>query len=165
MKNNTGYREMLRDRCPKVVSYALKWCKSKEAWLDYVYKTQIWIFSSKKERLNQTKLILGIDGKVQKFDFDSTIFWEGLNQDERANWKRVSGWVKFFVTNYAYIENTYNISKSLGKDIVQCKIEIISRWLTSFCPTPQDDVETVEKKNKFVNELTDFLIDCFEGNV
>lgn len=25
-----GYREMLRDRCPKMVDYALKWQKSKE---------------------------------------------------------------------------------------------------------------------------------------
>ena len=59
MKKNTGYREMLRDRCPKVVNYALKWCKAKERWLNYVYDNQIWPLKSKKERLNQTKLILG----------------------------------------------------------------------------------------------------------
>ena len=59
MEQNTSYKKMLRDRCPKTVNLALKWCKAKEKWLNHVYKNQIWILSNKKERLNQTKAILG----------------------------------------------------------------------------------------------------------
>ena len=32
-----GYKEMLRDRCPEVVNFALKWCKAKERWINHVY--------------------------------------------------------------------------------------------------------------------------------
>ena len=32
-----GYREMLRDRCPKVVDLALKFTKSKNAWVEHTY--------------------------------------------------------------------------------------------------------------------------------
>ena len=38
-----GYKEMLRDRCPKMVNYALKWRKAKEKWIDHVYSNFIGI--------------------------------------------------------------------------------------------------------------------------
>lgn len=156
---------MLRDRCPKVVSHALKWCKAKEKWLDYVYKEQIWVLSSKKDRLHQTKAILGLTGKNPKFVFDETIFWEGLNRSEYNYWKTVSGWVHFFVTKYAYIENTYKISKEKGKTIEELKIEIINKWFIDLCPTTEDSDEQKAEKTLYVNNLTDYLIDCFENNV
>lgn len=164
-KNNTGFREMLRDRCPKVVSYALKWCKAKEKWLDYVYNEQIWILASKKERLNQTKLILGIHDKKQEFNFHDTIVWKGLSPEDVYFWSYVETWVNFFVSKYAYIENTYAISITTGKSIADIKYEIMKDWLIQLCPKQDDTEEEIEDKTKYVNDLTDYLIDCFEGNI
>ena len=165
-QNNTGYRELLRDRCPRVVSQALKWCKAKELWLDYVYKEQIWPISSKKERLNQTKLILGIgtDGK-QHFDFHSTIEWKSLKPEDVYDWAYVESWVNFFVKKYAYIENTYIISKTYGKTIEEIKLEIMKSHLMEFCPRTDDNEQTKIEKSQYVNDLTDFLIDCFDGKI
>ena len=165
MKKNTGYREMLRDRCPKVVSYALKWCKAKEKWLDYVYKEQIWILGSKKERLVQTKAILGITEKGKNFNFHNTIYWDGLSPNELYYWKYVESWVDFFVKKYAYIENAYIISIQNGKSIKECKLEIMKNWLIKMCPLTTDTKEEIDRKTKYVNNFTDYLIDCFEGYV
>ena len=162
MTNNTGYRQMLRDRCPKVVSYALKWCKYKEKWLDYVYKNFIWIYSSKKERLNATKTILGEKGK---FNFHNTIDWTELTLEESYTWKWVESWINFFTSKYAYIENAYLISSARGKDIRECKYEIMKNFLKDLCPYTSDSDEIKASKNKYVNDLTDFLIDCFEGRI
>lgn len=156
---------MLRDRCPKVVSHALKWCKAKEKWLDYVYENQIWPLGSKKERLNQTKLILGINGKTNNFDFHNTICWKDLLPSEFIYWNHVDKWVTFFRSKYAYIENTYINSIENGKSIEECKIEMMRRYLIDFCPTTADCQEVQVKKSKYVNDLVDFLIDCFEGNI
>lgn len=164
MNKNTGYREMLRDRCPKVVGFALKWCKAKEKWLDHVYKEQVWLLSSKKERLNQVKLILGINDGKQNFNFHSTICWEGLTPDETYYWTYVETWVRFFMTKYAYIENMYINSVTHGKSMAECKLEIMQNWLIQLCPTQDDSDEEKERKSKYVNDLTDYLIDCFEGN-
>jgi len=158
---NTGFREMLRDRCPEIVSLALKWCKAKEKWLDYVYKEQIWILASKEERYKQTKLILGIKDGKKNFVFHDTIVWEGLSADEAKYWKFVEDWVNFFVRKHAYIEDTYVSSKKSGCSIEQCKLNIMNTHLKQFCPTTTDTPEEAEKKSDFVNRLTDYLIDSF----
>ena len=117
---------MLRDRVPKFVSFALKYCKAKEAWLDHVYKNFIWVYVSKKERLAETRRVLGITNpKRPNFVFEDTIDWDNLDHEETAYWKNVG---KYF-------------------------------------PTKEDDAKTRKKKNKFINELVDFLIDCFENRI
>jgi hypothetical protein len=162
MTKNTGYRQMLRDRCPKVVSYALKWCKAKEKWLNYVYENFIWIYSSKKERYNAAKLIIGEKGK---FDFHNTIDWTALTPTELYEWKSIESWVNFFTVKYAYIENTYLISSSKGRSLAECKYEIMKKYLIQLCPKSTDSDEVKAERNKYVNNLTDFLIDCFEGRI
>ena len=163
----TGYREMLRDRCPKVVNYALKWCKTKEAWLNHVYENWIWIYADKKIRLEATKNILGIKkdvfGKSQmNFVFVDTILWDNLTDEEKQMWERISNWVSWFQKNYAYIENAYQISKQTGKSIERIKYEIIANYLLFMCPTKDDKKAVKEAKNKKVNEFADFLISCLE---
>lgn len=164
MKKNTGYREMLRDRCPKVVNYALKWCKAKERWLNYVYDNQIWPLKSKKERLNQTKLILGIVNGKHEFDFHNTICWKDITPEEVYYWTYVENWVTFFQEKYQYIENMYQNSIILGKPIEVCKFEIMKNYLIQLCPKSDDSEEEVIEKSQYVNDLTDYLIDCFDGN-
>lgn len=162
MTKNTGYRQVLRDRCPKVVNFALKWCKAKEKWLDYVYDNFIWIYSSKKERYAATKTIVG---DKRNFNFHNTIDWNALMPDEKAYWEYVDSWVKFFTKEYAYIESAYANSCASGDDIATCKFDIMKRFLIDLCPKTTDSKEIIESKNKYVNDLTDFLIDCFEGRI
>lgn len=157
---------MLRDRCPKVVSFALKYCKAKEAWLDHVYKNWIWMYSSNQERLNATKAVLGLkNSKKPNFKFEDTILWDNLTKEEADYWKSIAGWVSWFKQSHYPIENAYRNSISCGKDIISIKKEIINDWLLDLCPTEEDDTETKNRKNKNVNELVDFLIDSFENKV
>lgn len=114
MNKSTGYREMLRDRLPKLVNYALKWCKAKERWLDHTYKSWIWIYANNEDRLQETKRLLGLNGKNRNFDFHSTIDWENLPEDDIKYWNIVEGWVKFFQCKYQYIENEYQIALTKG---------------------------------------------------
>lgn len=166
MRKNTGYREMLRDRLPKIVNYALKYCSTKERWLDHVYHNFIWVYVSNEERYEATKTVLGIDSRNHmQFKFDSTIMWDNLSDGEKSYWNRVSQWVHWFQRNYAYIQNTYDILKSTGKDIIEIKTRIIHDYLITMCPTTEDSDEVKAEKNKNINALTDFLIDCFENRI
>jgi hypothetical protein len=157
---NTGYKEMLRDRCPKVVSLALKYCKAKETWLNHVYKNWIWIYKSKKERLDATKRLLG--SKSKPFCFADTIDWENLNKEEKSYWETIQTWVSWFQNKYAYMQNAYSISKSKGYKVEDIKYELMLNFMLELCPSSQDDTKTKKMKNKKVNELADFLIESFE---
>ena len=159
---------MLRDRTPKLVDFALRWCKVKEAWLDHVYKNFIWLYVSNKERLVATRRVLGykypedMKKKDKLFVFEDTIAWDSLTEEETKSWKRVAKWVSWFQITVPAIENSYKISKKMGTDIVDIKRNIMLNYLYCYCPTKKDDKKTREKKGKYVNDLTDFLIDCFE---
>lgn len=62
MKQNTsnlGYKQMLRDRMPKLLDLALRWCKAKNRWIDYVYENIV-KKNSVEKRSNVVKIILGI---------------------------------------------------------------------------------------------------------
>ena len=166
MLNNTGYRQMLRDRVPKFVSFALKWCKAKEAWLDHVYKNFIWIYASKQERLAQTRRVLGYKTSLpREFIFADTIDWENLDQEQIVYWKNVASWVSWFQKTVPEIEEQYNTSKQKGADVVDLKRIIMLNWLSVYFPTKEDSAEVRKKKNKYINNLVDFLIDCFENRI
>ena len=154
---------MLRDRTPKLVSFALKWCKVKEAWLDHVYKNWIWLYVSNKERLEATRRILGYTtNNKREFKFEDTIAWDSLSTEETSEWKNVAKWVSWFQCTVPNIENEYKISKTKGYDIVDIKRSIMLNYLYDYLPTKEDSEKTRKKKNVYVNSLTDFLIDCFE---
>ena len=38
-------------------------------------------------------------------------------------------------------------------------------WLSKYFPTKEDSAEVRKKKNKFINNLVDYLIDCFENRI
>lgn len=103
---------MIRDRCPKVVDIALKWCKAKERWIDHVYKNfvnpllyEIVIDSNGKTKLvrstnevrkNAVRCVLGIADRNRNFDFYKTICWENLDDDEVKYWESIYSWVNWF---------------------------------------------------------------------
>lgn len=177
MLNNTGYRQMLRDRLPRYVSDALKWCKAKEAWLDHVYKNFIWLYKDNKERLAETRRVLGYhdDTKLpREFKFEDTIDWKNLidaknvkqqdlTTDHAQYWLNVYRWVSWFTKTVPNIEDDYNSLKKKGFVIATIKQTLMLKWFKWLFPTTEDSAKTIEKKNKDINAILDYLIDCFEN--
>jgi hypothetical protein len=173
-----GYREMLRDRCPKVVSHALKWQKAKEKWIEHVYAYFIRILgdeidindkvvrTAKDNKRAVMSILLGMKkGRVKDFDFKRTIDWDNLSDEECVYWERVSSWVRWFCTKYAYCENAYLISKRVGKDEESIKIEIITSYLGALMPSADASDEEKQAKYDYVDKFVEFLIKCFENKI
>ena len=155
---------MLRDRLPKLVDFAFKWCKVKESWLNHVYKNFIWLYSDNKERLAQTRLLLGYKkGKPREFKFEDTIDWDNLDQEETKHWTKVALWVSWFQKTVPLIEDEYKISKQKGTELIDLKRTIMLNWLSCYFPTTEDSAKERTRKNAYVNKLADYLIDCFEN--
>ena len=173
-----GYREMLRDRCPKIVNYALKWQKAKEKWIDHVYSYFIRILVEEidiNDRIVRTakankKLIvsylLGMKkGKIKNFEFRRTIDWDKLSDEETKYWETVSSWVKWFCVKYGYVENLYQNSKKMGRDEETIKIDIINSYLTALMPSRDAPEEEKQAKYDYIDRFVEFLIRCFEGKI
>lgn len=110
----TGYKEMLRNRIPVYVDIALKWCHSKERWLNLVYNTQINIFVDKQERYNAIRIVLGLSSKNRSFDFEQSLDWEYLSEDDKLILNPVKGWISWFKNYFLYLDNKYKTNLSLG---------------------------------------------------
>ena len=155
---------MLRDRCPKVVNYALKWQKAKEKWIEHVYSNFIGIYVSKDQRNNATRIALGIeDEKRPHFEFESTIDWDNLSDEEFKYWKRVQSWVIWFQKCYWCIENMYDVSKKKGANYFDIEVEIIRTYLSWLLPSSNCTQEEKEAKYQYADNFAEFLMECIEG--
>lgn len=123
---------MLRDRTPKMVDLALRFCKCKNLWLDHVYTNFIKIHVHKKDRYEATRICLGIKGKKQHFNFKSTIMWDNMTAEEECDWLNVCDWVEYFQQNYQVAENEVNIAKAYNPGIWYQEIEkLVAKALPS----------------------------------
>jgi hypothetical protein len=108
---------------------------------------------------------LGIAKFYRNFEFDKSIDWDNLSPEETVYWKRVSSWVEWFSKKYMYIENAYILSQQAGKGEFDIKVEIINSYLGSLLPSPDMTQEEKQAKYKYVDNLVDFLIKCFNGRI
>lgn len=152
-----GYKAMIRDRMPLTLDLALRWCKAKQRWIDYVYDKFVKKYP-KERRGVIVKTLLGIKQQYKRQDiydhmryvkldlsvsmeqvnnipkdalfmsFDDTIDWYELDPDTSIYWDTVSGWVKWFKESHAYIENSYQISRKLGKDDATIKASLMTEY-------------------------------------
>lgn len=151
-----GYKAMIRDRCPYVINIALKWCTEfgrlsnkeneetykyavKTRWIDRVYQENVAIYSTKDDKNSSLRKALGIRNGKQNFNFADSINLENINSrwesGEKKFWIWVNSWVVWFETNYAYIENTYKISRGMSdnwKQIVIAKASYLDGYLDDF---------------------------------
>lgn len=111
-----GYKSMIRDRVPRTVNIALKWCKAKEKWINRVFSLSAALYTTKDEKNSAVRKQLGIHEGKQNFNFAESIDLELTKRDrfnritgEDKYWIWVNGWVNWFCENYAYLENAYNI--------------------------------------------------------
>ena len=173
-----GYREMLRDRCPKMVDYALKWQKAKDKWIDHAYcyfvkmvgeecngEGKVLRKASESKKVIVRQLLGIVKGKTKNFDFDRSIDWDNLTDEDTVYWKRVSSWVRWFRTTYAYIENAYKISKSVGKSEYDIKIEIINSYLIDLMPSDKCSEEEKQAKYRYVDNFVNFLMRCLKNEM
>lgn len=155
---------MLRDRCPKVVNYALKWCRAKEKWIDHVYFNFIRIYADKDQRNNATRIALGIsEGNRYDFDFERTIDWDNLTPKEKSYWIKVNGWVKWFMKHYAEVENTYDTYNKLGENYFDIQVRIIKTHLSWLLPFENAIASVKQAKYDYVDKFSDYLMQCIEG--
>lgn len=167
---------MLRDRCPKVIDYALKWRKAKEKWIDHAYCYFVKLLgeetkpngniirTTRDNKRHVINILLGLKkGKPVQFDFNKSIDWDNISEEDTAYWKGVASWVNWFRTNYAYIENMYNISKQAGKSDVDIKVEIIHSYLMWLMPNEKHSVEERQAKYDYIDKFVDYLIECIDG--
>lgn len=121
---NTSYKSMLRDRCPKVVDIALRWCRAKTKWINHVYSHFINIYVMKEDRYDATRIVLGISSKYRNFEFERTIDWENISESETEYWKTISEWVKWFQSRHIYIET--DITEGLSNEKIAQKYKELS---------------------------------------
>lgn len=160
---NTSYKQMLRNRCPEAIDKALKFCKAKELWLDHVYNNFIWIYASKKDRLDATKRILGLKNNRANFNFAQTIDWNNLSKEDVKFWKSVEYYVDLFKFSSNAIRDHYLHMKSWHMTTEEIKLNMIKKFLMPLCPLSDDPDEVRKRKNANVNALCDYLIDWFES--
>lgn len=141
----TGYKEMLRDRCPDVVNMALLFCKCKTAWIEHVYANFIGIYPEIDARHEATRAILGI-GKFKVFIFEKTIQWDNLDEEETEFWTNIKDWVEWFQKNMLLIEEEYYNNKT---DVKWANLEIMQNTLAKRCGI--DDKSCLK-------DLTEFLV-------
>lgn len=163
MNYTTGYKGMLRDRCPTVVNYALKWQKAKERWIDHTYRNFVKIFCDKNERYHVTRIILGIAKNERSFEFKKSIDWDNLTNEEKEYWERVLSWIDWFGANYSKIKTEYQSSLESGIDEFTIKVNIINNHLSSLLPNKNASEEEKQAKYDYVDKLVDYLIKCFNS--
>lgn len=155
------------------MSLALKYCKAKEDWINHCYNNFIRTVPQSersvtvKEMLGIVKrpgckklltqddyIMLALYGYKRKevptqehsqlyHTFRETIDWDSLNSSDGEFWKGVCNVVDWFSRSYAYIENDYRISISIGKNADVIRNELKSRY-------------------KLNDNLTTYLIKCFK---
>jgi hypothetical protein len=171
IKMASGYRQMLCDRMPQTLDIALRWCKAKNKWVDYVYDHFIQKYPQ-NERSRAVKQVLGltnyynideiimffrIRGMKQsnnipkeelKLSFKDTMNWEelaGRDVNELNNWKAINSWVVWFKCWYSYIESTVKISIKNGKVYSEICKEIEYKYLIKI-----EDTSNREKLSAFL---------------
>ena len=164
----TGYKEMLRDRCPQTVDFALKWCNAKTRWVEHAYRNFVKIYLDKNERKNATRITLGIAKYYRNFVFDKSINWDDLTNEEANYWYGVSKEVEWFTTNFAYVENTCEVSLSKGCEDIECKVDIISHHLSERLPDAKlliEDRDAYDKQMQEVDKFADYLLKCVKQSL
>lgn len=141
-KQSTGYKAMLRDRVPLLVNLALKWCKAKECWINHVYDNFVNIYVDKEQRYEATRIVLGLSGKYRNFEFNKTIAWDNLTDEETKSWKTVENWVNWFQNcamdikeeyeQYKYVYNSTEIQMYLVDKFLNTQNEDLAYKLVSF---------------------------------
>lgn len=133
-----GYKAMLRDRVPRTVDLALKWCKAKDRWVEYVYYTHIWWIKEKEAREHQTKYLLALTKNNREFKFENTIEWNDLSEEERKYWESVQSWVSWFSIQLLPMVDSYKLHLMQGDSPEYIQLCMTEKYLKGISEQQQE---------------------------
>lgn len=73
----SSYKAMLRDRMPQMLDLALRWCKAKDRWINYVYDNTVKRYPKEKRSI-VVKIILGIKQQYKRQEIYDQIRYSEL---------------------------------------------------------------------------------------
>lgn len=153
---STSFKEMLRNRCPAVVDFALKWCKAKQRWIEHVYENSIRIYKTKADKNEACRIVLGISKKHRGFNFHYSITWDNLTKEEVEYWNSIEKWVKWFQSNMTGICQDIEIHN----EAEELNNIIIEKYLYSLKPANNASLEEKENRMDYIYKFIDYLIVC-----
>lgn len=129
-----GFRQMISDRMPKTWDMTLRWCKSRQKWIDYFYNTHVkpWNTDYRVKKRNQNKR----DAIMKSFKstFENTIETERMmlngSEEEYRHWIWVIDWSKWFCTKEIFIESMLKRMHEEGGLPEDLKKAIMERYKT-----------------------------------
>lgn len=138
-----GFKKMISDRMPKVWDMTLRWCKSRQKWIDYFYITHIRAYNNDYRVKQRNELKRNRIMSYLNDTFDNTIETERImlygSEEEYKHWTWVISWYKWFGSKLIYIEG---MLKNMNKDGV----------------TADDLKKALSEKYKTDEKLADFII-------
>lgn len=174
MKQNYGYRQMLRDRMPKILSLALMWCKAKERWIEYVYNNKVKKYDKEKRSLI-VKQLLGIKQLYKRQEIYDTLRYSELvnvTREQVDNIPRSELFMKFsesinFTELYMEDPNMYLYWKSVAEwvdwfSMTYASIENTYNHSRSWKISDVEIRAILMDKYKIDGKLADYLIKSFK---
>ena len=111
-RQNLGFKGMIRDRCPRTVSLALKFFRCKNDWINHVYDHNVKFLRNKDQRNFQCRVLLGLARSCGRFTFEKTIDWDNITTEEAEYWYNINSWVVWFEKNWLVREQLYKFHGS-----------------------------------------------------
>ena len=145
-KSNGGYRAMIRDRVPHTVDLCLRWLRAKTRWVEHVYTHHVWYIQDNQQRNYQVRALMGLTKATRGFNFDDTIDWTNVDQEEARYWRLIAEWVHWFERNmYSLLEMYETLKIKRGEDD-----DYIKRYMleAKFDGLPKADQERLWKMMK-----------------
>jgi len=139
-----GYKAMLRDRMPLMLNLALKWCKAKERWINYVYDNVVKRYPQNKRSV-VVKQILGIKQRWKRQEIYDQLRYAELKpvtMEQVNNIPKSELYMKF--------ADTINWTKLSEEDPDMYSYwQVIAGWVNWFSTTHLPAQETYDHSRKW----------------
>lgn len=170
----TGYKAMLRDRMPLILDLALRWCKAKQRWIDYVYENIV-KREPQEKRSTVVKTILGIKQQYKRQQIYDQIRYVEMKPITK---KQVDSIPKSEL--YMKFSETINWQKLLIEEPTMYNYwQIIADWVDWFSTSytaiestykhtkewnmsEKEAIQIIAEKYDINNQLAKFLIKSFK---
>ena len=170
----SSYKAMLRDRMPQMLDLALRWCKAKDRWINYVYDNTVKKYS-KEKRSTVVKIILGIKQQYKRQEIYDQIRYSELKPVTKEQVNQIPK-----SELYMKFTETINWQKlSVGDPDMYAYWKVIADWVDWFSKSytyiedtyknsqgwklDKDEIVPILMAKYNINrKLTEFLIKSFK---
>lgn len=155
-----GYKQMLRDRMPKILDLALRWCKAKNRWIDYVYENNV-KKHSKENRSNVVKVLLGIKQQYKRQEIHDQIKYDELKPITMEQVNRIPK--SELHMKFSRTIDWQKLSREDSKMVEYWKI--VAEWVDWFSTSYaiiEDTYNHSRRWNMSDNEIKTILMDKYE---